>query len=174
MTNLLLRFLDPEQGRVTIGGRDIRELRQEDVRRTIAVAGQDGHLFSASIRDNIELGCPEASDEELDRVLRLVGLRDWARALPDGLDTLVGEQGRALSGGQRQRVCVARALLVRPALLVLDEPTAHLDSPAADALIRDVFAAAGDSAVLLITHRPEGLELADELLELRNHAIRRL
>ena len=174
VTNLLLRFLDPEQGRVTIGGRDLRELRQEDVRRTIAVAGQDGHLFSASIRDNVKLGCPEASDEELDRVLRLVDLSDWARALPDGLDTLVGEQGRALSGGQRQRVCVARALLVRPALLVLDEPTAHLDPAAARALIEDVFAAAGDAAVLLITHRPEGLELADELLELSNGAIRRL
>jgi ABC-type multidrug transport system fused ATPase/permease subunit len=171
VTNLLLRFLDPEQGRVTIGGRDIRELRQEDVRRTIAVAGQDGHLFSASIRDNASLGCPDATDEEVQRVLRRVGLWDLVRALPDGWDTLVGEQGRALSGGERQRLCVARALLLRPAFLVLDEPTAHLDPPAAEALVRDVFAAAGGRGVLVITHRPEGLEMVDTILELRDGTI---
>jgi ABC-type multidrug transport system fused ATPase/permease subunit len=173
VTNLLLRFLDPEQGRVTIGGRDLRELAQDDVRRAIAVAGQDAHLFSTGIRKNVRLARPDATDAELERVLRLVGLWDWVETLPDGLDTLVGEQGRALSGGQRQRLCVARALLAEPQLLVLDEPTAHLDPPAAQALIRDVFAAAGDASVLLITHRPEGLELADEVLELRNRAIRR-
>jgi thiol reductant ABC exporter CydC subunit len=172
VTNLL-RFLDPEQGRVTIGGRDLRELAQDDVRRAIAVAGQDAHLFSTGIRKNVRLARPDATDAELERVLRLVGLWDWVETLPDGLDTLVGEQGRALSGGQRQRLCVARALLAEPQLLVLDEPTAHLDPPAAQALIRDVFAAAGDASVLLITHRPEGLELADEVLELRNRAIRR-
>ena len=174
VTNLLLRFLDPEQGRVTIGGRDLRELAQEDVRRAIAVAGQDAHLFSTGIRENVRLARPDATDEELERVLRLVGLWDWVETLPDGLDTLVGEQGRALSGGQRQRLCVARALLAEPQLLVLDEPTAHLDPPAAEALVRDAFAAAGDASVMLITHRPEGLELVDEVFELRNHAIRRL
>jgi thiol reductant ABC exporter CydC subunit len=174
VTNLLLRFLDPEQGRVTIGGRDLRELAQEDVRRAIAVAGQEAHLFSTSIRENVRLARPDATDAELEEVLRLVGIRDWVGALPDGLDTLVGEQGRALSGGQRQRVCVARALQAKPQLLVLDEPTAHLDSPGAEALVRDVFAAAGDASVLLITHRPEGLELVDEVLELRNGTIARL
>src|SRR6185437_2881790 len=85
VTNLLLRFLDPERGRVTIGGRDLRSLRQEDVRRTIAVAGQDAHLFSASIRDNVRLARPEASDAELERVLRLVGIRKWVGDLPNGL-----------------------------------------------------------------------------------------
>ena len=174
VTNLLLRFLDPEQGRVTIGGRDLRELAQEDVRRAIAVAGQDAHLFSTGIRENVRLARTDATDAELERVLRLVGLWDWVETLPDGLDTLVGEQGRALSGGQRQRLCVARALLAEPQLLVLDEPTAHLDPPAAEALVRDAFAAAGDASVMLITHRPEGLELVDEVFELRNHAIRRL
>jgi ABC-type transport system involved in cytochrome bd biosynthesis fused ATPase/permease subunit len=171
VTHLLLRFLDPEQGRVTIGGRDLRDLRQENVRSAIAVAGQDAHLFSTSIRDNLRLARPAATDADLGEALRLVGLRGWVAALPDGLDTLVGEQGRALSGGERQRLCLARALLAGPQLLVLDEPTAHLDPPAAEALVRDVFAAAGDTSVLLITHRPEGLELADELFELRDGAI---
>jgi thiol reductant ABC exporter CydC subunit len=171
VTNLLLRFLDPERGSVTIGGRDLRELAQEDVRRAIAVAGQDAYLFSAGIRENLRLARPEATDAELEAVLRLVGIADWVAALPDGLDTRVGEQGRALSGGQRQRLCVARALLAEPQLLVLDEPTAHLDPPAAEALIRDVFAGAGDASVLLITHRPEGLDLVDEVLELRDGAV---
>ena len=173
VTNLLLRFLDPDRGRVTIGGRDLRDLRQEDVRRTIAVAGQDAHLFSTSIRENLLIGRPDATDEELEDVLRAVGIWGWIEGLPDGWHTLVGEQGRQLSGGQRQRICVARALLARPELLVLDEPVAHLDPPAASALVRDVFAAAGDRAVLLITHRPEGLELVDDVLELADGRIAR-
>jgi ATP-binding cassette, subfamily C, bacterial CydC len=174
VANLLLRFLDPDRGRVTIGGRDIRELRQEDVRRMIAVAGQDAHLFSTSIRENLLIARPEATDEELEDVLRAVGIWRWVEGLPDGWHTLVGEQGRQLSGGQRQRICVARALLARPELLVLDEPVAHLDPPAASALVRDVFAAAGGRAVLLVTHRPEGLELVDDVLELSDGRIARV
>ena len=166
VANLLLRFLDPDRGRVTIGGRDVRALRQEDVRRAIAVAGQESHLFSTSIRENLRLARPEATDADLERVLGLVGLVDWVRTLPSGLDTLVGEQGQELSGGQRQRLCIARALLVEADLLVLDEPTAHLDPATALALVRDVFAAAQDRAVLLITHRREGLDLVDDVVEL--------
>jgi ATP-binding cassette subfamily C protein CydC len=174
VANLLLRFLDPDGGRVTIGGRDIRDLRQDDVRRMIAVAGQDAHLFSTSIRENLLIARPEATDEELEDVLRAVGIWRWVEGLPDGWHTLVGEQGRQLSGGQRQRICVARALLARPELLVLDEPVAHLDPPAASALVRDVFAAAGGRAVLLVTHRPEGLELVDDVLELSDGRIARV
>src|SRR5206468_5533455 len=96
---------------------------------------------------------------------------DWIVTLPDGADTLVGEQGNELSGGQRQRVTVARALLADPTVLVLDEPTAHLDSPTAQKLVRDVFAAAGATSVLLITHRREGLELVDEVLVLADRNI---
>jgi ATP-binding cassette, subfamily C, bacterial CydC len=171
VTNLLLRFLDPERGRVTIGGRDIRALRQEDVRRFVAVAGQDAHVFSTTIRENVRLARPDATDGDVEETLRLVRIWDWIETLPDGWDTLVGDQGRELSGGQRQRICIARALLARPGLLVLDEPTAHLDPAAAQSLVEDVFAAAGEASVLLITHRPEGLELVDEVLELRDGRI---
>ena len=170
VANLLLRFLDPEHGRLTLAGRDLREYRQEDVRRAIAVSGQDAHLFSTSIRSNIRLARPDATDAELEAALRSARLLSWVRALPQGLDTLVGEQGRELSGGQRQRIVLARALLTDAQVLVLDEPTAHLDPPTAQRLIEDVFAAAGERCVLLITHRPEGLDLADELVVLPDPA----
>jgi thiol reductant ABC exporter CydC subunit len=166
IVNLLLRFLDPEAGRVTIGGRDVRELRQEDVRRAVAVAGQESHLFSTSIRENLRLARPDAGDAELEDALRRARLWDWVASLPDGLDTLVGEQGRELSGGQRGRLVVARALLVGAPVLVLDEPTAHLDTETAASLIDDVLDNAGGSSVLLITHRRERLERMDEVVEL--------
>ncbi|HEX5900091.1 MAG TPA: thiol reductant ABC exporter subunit CydC [Solirubrobacteraceae bacterium] len=166
VVNLLLRFLDPEAGRVTLAGRDLREYRQEDVRRAIAVAGQDSHLFSASIRENVRLARPGASDEDVEEALRRARLWSWVAGLPEGLDTAVGEEGRELSGGQRQRLVLARALLVDAPVLVLDEPTAHLDPPTARALVDDVFAAAGDRSVLLITHRAEGLDLVEEIIRI--------
>ena len=166
VTSLLLRFLDPERGRVTIGGRDVRDLRQEDVRRTFALAGQEAHVFASSIRENLRLARPGATDEELFDALRRARLRDWVGSLPDGLDTFVGEDGSALSGGQRQRLVVARALLADAPVLLLDEPTAHLDSDTAEALMADVFDAAGDRTILLITHRPEGLDLVDDVVAL--------
>jgi thiol reductant ABC exporter CydC subunit len=167
VVRLLLRFLDPERGRVTLAGEDLRRYRQEDVRRMVAVAGQDAHLFSTSIRDNLTLARPEASDEELERALRSARILDWVRRLPQGLDTLVGEEGRELSGGQRQRIVLARALLTDAPVLVLDEPTAHLDAPTAKRLVEDMFSAARNRTVLLITHRPEGIDLADEVVVLR-------
>jgi thiol reductant ABC exporter CydC subunit len=168
VARLLLRFVDPERGRVTLGGEDLRCYRQEDVRRAIAMAGQDAHLFSTTIRDNLRLGKPSARDQDLLEALRAARLLEWVERLPDGLDTLVGEEGRELSGGQRQRLVLARALLTEAPLLVLDEPTAHLDSPTAKRLVQDLFANAGERCVLLITHRPEGLELADEVVVLRS------
>jgi ATP-binding cassette, subfamily C, bacterial CydC len=166
VANLLLRFVDPEHGSVTLGGRDVREYRQEDVRGAVALAGQSAHLFSGSIRENLELGRPGATDEEIGHALRAARLESWVASLPDGVDTRVGELGAQLSGGQRQRLVLARALLKDSPVLVLDEPTAHLDPPTATRLIEDVFAVAGERAVLLITHRPEGLGLVDEVVEL--------
>jgi thiol reductant ABC exporter CydC subunit len=166
VVNLLVRFLDPDAGRVTVDGRDLRTYRQEDVRRAIAVAGQDSHVFSTTIRANVRLARPEATDGELEDALRQAHILDWVRSLPDGWDTLVGEEGRELSGGQRQRLVVARALLAHAPVLVLDEPTAHLDSATAERLIDDVLDAAAGRTVLLITHRPEGLDRMDDIVQL--------
>jgi thiol reductant ABC exporter CydC subunit len=166
VTNLLLRFLDPIEGRVTVGGRDLRSLRQEDVRRTFALAGQEAHVFDSTIRENLRLARPGASEEELYDALRRARLDAWVDSLSDGLDTLVGEDGARLSGGQRQRLVVARALLADAPVLLLDEPTAHLDEPTADALVRDVLDAAEGRSVLLITHRPEGLDRMDAVVTL--------
>jgi thiol reductant ABC exporter CydC subunit len=166
VANLLLRFLDPEEGRVTLGGHDLRCYRQDDVRRVIAIAGQEAHLFSASIRDNVCLGRPNAAADDVEDALRRARIWDWAQRLPDGVDTFVGEEGRELSGGQRQRIVLARALLTGAPVLILDEPTAHLDARTAADMVQDVFAAAGDRTVLLITHRTEGLDLVDRVVSL--------
>jgi ATP-binding cassette, subfamily C, bacterial CydC len=163
VVNLLLRFLDPEGGRVTLAGRDLREYRQEDVRRTFALAGQEAHVFDSTIRENLRLARPAASENELHDVLDRVRLAEWVAGLPDGIDTRVGEEGTELSGGQRQRVVLARALLADAPVLVLDEPTAHLDPATAEALMDDVLGAAEGRTVLLITHRQEGLAQMDEV-----------
>jgi ATP-binding cassette, subfamily C, bacterial CydC len=164
--NLLLRFLDPAEGRVTIGGHDLREYRQEDFRAVFALAGQDAHLFDSTIRENLRLGRPEATDTDLWVAIQRARLGDWVASLPAGLDTHVGEEGTMLSGGQRQRLVLARALLADAPVLLLDEPTAHLDPQTARALMDDVLDAAGDRGVLLITHRAEGLERMDEIVAL--------
>jgi thiol reductant ABC exporter CydC subunit len=166
VTSLMLRFLDPTAGRVTLGGRDLREYRQEDVRRTFALAGQDAHVFNSTIRANLLLGRPDATEAELVQALRRARLESWVLSLPEGLDTLVGEDGNRLSGGQRQRLTVARALLSAAPVIVLDEPTAHLDTATAEALMDDLLDAADGRTVLLVTHRAEGLERMDEVVAL--------
>jgi ATP-binding cassette, subfamily C, bacterial CydC len=166
VTSLLLRFLDPEEGRVTLAGRDLRQYRQDDVRAMFALAGQDSHVFNSTIRANLQIGRPGATDQELWDALRRAQLSGWVSSLPEGLETLVGEEGAQLSGGQRQRLTLARALLSDAPVLLLDEPIAHLDPDTADALVRDVLAVADGRSVLLISHRPEGLELADQIVEL--------
>ena len=164
VVNLLLRFMDPLAGRVTIDGRDIRDYRQRDVRATFAVAGQNAHLFDASIRANLLLGRPSATDGELTSALARARLADWVESLPDGVETIVGEEGMRVSGGQRQRLVLARALLSDAPVLVLDEPTAHLDRETAERLMDDVLDATATRTVLLITHRSEGLGRMDEVV----------
>jgi thiol reductant ABC exporter CydC subunit len=171
VTRLLFRFLDPERGRVTIGGRDVRELAQADVRRHFAIAGQEAYVFDSTVRENLRLARPGATDADLWAALRLARLDGWVASLPEGLDASVGEEGSRLSGGQRQRLTLARALLTDAPVLVLDEPTAHLDPATATAVMDDVLAAADGRTVLLITHRPEGLEQMDEVVALADGRI---
>jgi ATP-binding cassette, subfamily C, bacterial CydC len=166
IVNLLLRFLDPTDGRVTLDHRDLRDYGQEDVRNAIAVAGQDSHLFATTIRENVRIGKPAATDAELENALRRASISEWVATLPEGMDTPVGEEGTWLSGGQRQRIGLARALLADAPLLILDEPTAHLDPETARRLMGDVIDALGGKTLLLITHRPEGLEHMDQVVEL--------
>ena len=152
---------------MTLADRDLREYRLEDVRRAIAVAGQDSHLFSASIRDNVRLARPDAGDGEIELALRRARIWDWIQRASRRTRHVRGRAGTRALGGQRQRLVLARALLSGAPVLVLDEPTAHLDPRTAAELMRDVFSAAGDRTVLLITHRSEGLDLVDRVLTLR-------
>jgi thiol reductant ABC exporter CydC subunit len=156
LAQLLVRFLERQGGDATIGRHDLRDHRQDDIRAVVLLSAQEPHVFDSTIRANLLLARPEASDAELRRALADAQLGEWVASLPDGLDTMVGERGRALSGGQRQRLALARAFLADPAVLVLDEPTAHLDTTTAAALLHDLWREAGDRSVLLITHGHAG------------------
>ncbi|MBF9070858.1 thiol reductant ABC exporter subunit CydD [Streptacidiphilus fuscans] len=166
LANVLLRFLDPASGSVTLGGTDATALTGEDVRRAVGLCAQDAHVFDSSLRENLRLARPDASDAELFAALDAARLGAFVRELPDGLATMVGEHGANLSGGQRQRLALARALLADFPVLILDEPAEHLDLPTADALTADLLAATEGRATLLITHRLTGLAAVDEVLVL--------
>lgn len=155
LVNLLLRYWPLTSGRATLGGVPLDRLAQADVRRAVAPVDQDAHLFAGTIRQNIALARPAATDNEVAEAVRLAQLEEWVGTLPDGLDTPVGEQGARVSGGQRQRIALARALMAGAPVLVLDEPTAGLDAPTAARLLTDVLAASADRTVLLVTHRQE-------------------
>ncbi|MFE6361429.1 thiol reductant ABC exporter subunit CydD [Streptomyces sp. NPDC057806] len=166
LAQVLLRFLDARAGAYTLGGVDAHRLDGDDVRRLVGLCAQDAHLFDSSVRENLLLARKDADEEALRDALRRARLLEWADALPDGLDTLVGEHGARLSGGQRQRLALARALLADFPVLVLDEPAEHLDLPTADALTADLLAATEGRTTLLITHRLAGLEAVDEVVVL--------
>jgi ATP-binding cassette, subfamily C, bacterial CydC len=156
LTHLLVRFLEREGGEARLGPADLRRYRQADVRAAVLLSAQEPHVFDSTIRENVAFARPGSSDERILQALERARLGDWVASLPAGLDTLVGERGRALSGGQRQRLALARAFLADPAVLVLDEPTAHLDAETAAALLGDLWEEAGPRSVLLVTHGEAG------------------
>ncbi len=166
VAHLALRLWDPEAGEVRFGGQDVRELAQEDLRSRISLISQDTHLFNGTFRRNLLLAAPEATDEEIWQALAVARLDGLVRRLPDGLDSWVGEQGLRLSGGERQRLAVARALIRDAPVLVLDEPTANLDTVTEAEFLEALREAMEGRSVLMITHRLVGMERMDEILVL--------
>ena len=151
----LLRTLDPSAGTLRGDGRDVRTLVAADVRAGIAWCGARTHLFDSTLAANLRLASPDATDAELVTALEQTQLGGWFRSLPSGLATPIGEHGGTVSGGERQRLGVARALLANRPVLVLDEPTAHLDTATADALAAELMALTEGRTALVVTHRPE-------------------
>ncbi len=171
LSAILLRFVELSSGCYHLGGVDARDVPGDEVRRMVGLCAQDAHIFDSTIRENLRLARPDCDDDELRDALRRVRLLEWVQRLPDGLDTHVGEGGQRLSEGERRRISVARVLLADFPAIVFDEPTANLDQPTADALVRDLLAATTDRATVLITHRLSALELVDEIIVLKNGSV---
>ena len=153
LVTALLRYWPLEGGTLSLGGKDVERLLQADARGACALADQRAQMFAGTVRSNLTLGRPDATEQAIGDALRTARLETWVAALPHGLDTPVGEDGVALSGGERRRLAVARALLAPGPVIVLDEPTSGLDPVLADELMDGVFAAAGERSILVITHR---------------------
>jgi ATP-binding cassette subfamily C protein CydC len=163
LAEVLFRFRDPDAGTVHLDGVDVATRDPDDTRRVLSGMPQDPHIFAASLRDNLLLARTGATDDKLRDVLRRVRLADDVDVLPSGLDTEVGPQGARLSGGMRGRLALARALLADPEVLVLDEPTTHLDPDTRDAVLDDILAATQGRTVLLVTHDLSHLDRFDEV-----------
>ncbi|HZI97381.1 MAG TPA: ABC transporter ATP-binding protein [Actinomycetales bacterium] len=164
IASLVPRLYDVDSGVVRLGGADVRDLSFESVRDTLGLVTQDGHLFHETIRENLVLARPEATDDELWDSLRRARLADLVTALPDGLDTVVGERGYRLSGGERQRLTIARLLLARPRVVILDEATAHLDSTSEAAVQAALSEALAGRTSVVIAHRLSTVRAADLIL----------
>ena len=167
VANLLMRFWEAGQGRISIGGIDIRDLPLADLRRHVAYVAQDIHLFNRSVADNIRLGRPDATKAEVERAAHLAQAHGFIAALPQGYDTLCGERGARLSGGQRQRIAIARALLTDAPILLLDEASSNLDTENERAFQKALSGIREQGrTVVMIAHRPSTIQSADRILVL--------
>ena len=166
LTELLLRLIDPDQGRVLLDGRDLREVPLREIRRHIALVDQEPFLFHASLLENLRYASPEATDEDLAAAVRAAGLEAFIADLPEGYATQVGEGGRALSAGERQRIAIARAFLAAPAVLVLDEPTASLDPSMTKQVMTGYEALMRGRTTVVVSHRLELARQADRVVVL--------
>lgn len=164
IAHLIPRFYDVTAGRITIDGQDIRGVRLKSLRQAVSVIQQDIFLFTAGIENNVAYGNPWADRDRITSATNVAQLHDYVDSLPKGYGTLVGERGVSLSGGQRQRLVIARALLVDPAILVFDDSTAAIDAATEQRILSSLREQAGDTAVIVISHRLSSLMHADEIL----------
>ncbi|MBT6119204.1 MAG: ATP-binding cassette domain-containing protein, partial [Rhodospirillaceae bacterium] len=166
VASLFLRFWDPQTGAVLMGGHDVREAKLDDLRRRIALVAQDTYLFNDTIRANVLIARPEASEEDVRSALDRVALLEFVESLPKGLGTVVGERGAQLSGGQRQRVAIARAFLKDAPILVLDEATSHLDAISEQVVRRALTELMAARTTVVIAHRLSTIRDADQIVVL--------
>jgi ATP-binding cassette subfamily B protein/subfamily B ATP-binding cassette protein MsbA len=171
LTSLVVRFYDPQAGRVTLDGRDLRELTLRSLRENVALVLQDPIIFGASIRENIAYGRPAASTAEIEQAARDAGAHDFIVALPQGYDTVVGERGVTLSGGQRQRLAIARAFVKDAPVLILDEPTSALDADNERAVLDALGRLMQGRTTLIIAHRLSTVRHADRIVVLQDGAV---
>ena len=164
---LLMRFWDPDRGSLTLNGADLRDYRLDDLRRQIALVAQDTYLFNDTLRRNILIARPEASEAELAAAIGHASLAELVEALPEGLESEVGERGTSLSGGQRQRVAIARAFLKDAPVLILDEATSHLDAVNEQAVRRALDVLKADRTTIVIAHRLSTIRDADVIVVLQ-------
>ncbi len=174
LINVLLRFWDYEGGDIRLGGRDLWDYAPEEVRANLSVVSQNTYLFNMTIRDNLRIAQPDASDDDLIGAAQNAQFHTFIESLPQGYDTWIGEQGLRLSGGERQRLALARAILKDAPILILDEATANLDTLTERAVLQTIHMTLSGRTTLMITHRLIGLEAADEILVLHaGHIVER-
>ena len=171
IASLLLRFYEPQAGQILIDGVEIRRYERESLRNQIGVVLQDSILFGASICENIAYGKPHATDEEIETAARQAHAHEFIVGLPEGYDTIIGERGSTLSGGQRQRLCLARAIIKRPSILLLDEPTSAVDAESSALIQQTIHALFAGKTMLVISHQFAGIESFDQILVLRHGRI---
>lgn len=167
LMNLLCRFYDPNRGSIKIDGVDIKDVSPRKLRRQIAWVTQDSVLFHGSIRENVLYGNPEASESELEEAIQTARLNDFVESMPDGLDSMIGDNGSHLSAGQRQRVAIARAVLANPRILILDEATSQVDGKTESLIHGELASFIRGRTTIIVTHRESSLCLADRVIVMR-------
>ncbi|CAM5317662.1 ABC transporter ATP-binding protein OS=Streptomyces alboniger OX=132473 GN=CP975_24970 PE=4 SV=1 [Streptomyces alboniger] len=171
LAKLLARFYDPTEGRVLLDGVDLRDLAGAELRRGVVMVTQEAFLFSGTVAENIAIGRPDATREDVERAAKAIGAHDFIASLPDGYDTDVHKRGGRISAGQRQLVAFARALLADPAVLILDEATSSLDIPGERAVQRAMHTVLRGRTAVVIAHRLSTVEIADRVLVMEHGRI---
>ena len=161
---MISRFYDPTSGKLTLDGIDVRDLSAKDLRRSVVMVTQEAYLFSGSVADNIALGKPDATAEEIEQAAKAVGAHEFILALPEGYSTDVNKRGGRVSAGQRQLISFARAFIANPAVLILDEATSSLDIPSERLVQHGLKTLLADRTAIIIAHRLSTVSIADRVL----------